>query len=274
MTTPLEELNSAILCNDLCSCKRLCELIPDRFDIKVRLLTDSNLIKFLRDNGWTVTVSPWFTSVIIDLMDVKTVADNIQVETESDKPFEAIIRPECCTVIEYLNLRGIPYSKLNESLFSVRPRISWEDAVQNRGLFINYLHHYHLLHCARRGHHSQEFLDLLLTLTPNEIIQSQQCHLIPILIELKVKLPTTNQVLTVLLDNNQLDWKMMIPMFSMIAEYNRDSVDHSLVGLVVEGLNNNHQYGGLLIVIVRYNLANLDEYREIPFINHLLEIVR
>lgn len=245
---------------------------PDKTEFILDLTTDTNLIKSLRERGWTITVS----SILPDrhgrlegITTVRTIAENILIETHDS--FIVTIDFRYFIVIEYLKLRGINNIVVhNEMLggFGFQPHISLEQAIRSsRSWMIHcYLHYYKL------NEHSPELIEQLKTLTPDEIIQCRQNHLLPILIELRVELPTSNQVLSAVLESNASQLNAMIQMFLIIIEYNPDQIERQLVKRLIEKFNVQYQYGAILVVIARYKLYNLEEYRVQPFIHHLLEL--
>ena len=225
------------------------------------LSIDPSIIESMRRIGWTVTVRGCRDSME-DLMEVKNIAANIMIEFKlatPDKPFDATIHSSKLLIIEYLNLRSIEHKTIPLLYLPVL-----EDAPQDREKLIVYLQHYH--------HHSSEFNEQLISLTTDEIIRCQNDNLIKMLIELKVELPSLNMTLTALLEAN-VPVNKMTKMFLAIAHHNPETVNNKLIKRLIEGLDQHKQeYGAVLVVIARYKLACLEEYREIEFIHHLLEL--
>lgn len=233
--------------------------LPENHEFITNLSTDPVIIESMRRIGWIVTVRGC-PEYMEELMEVKNIAVNIVSESFNTIPTSQLM------IIEYLNLRSIKHkTAVFLSLRDADYLPSLEEALQDREKLIVYLQHYH------RYHYSSELLQLR-TLTPDEIIKCQNVNLIEKLIELKVELPSLDSVLVALLGAGVLVNKAT-KMFLAIAHHQADPIDRRLVKRLIEGLNQHKQeYGAVLVVIARYKLVNLEEYREIEFIHHLLEL--
>lgn len=255
---------------------------PEKPKLSFGLDEDSDLISTLRKIGWTIEVRNYCG--LENLMRLKNIATNITTE-----PLEANLTNDECAIMEYLDLRGIKY-KVGPQLVCgtgrVKPRIpKLKDALQDRNELIVYLHYYWK---PVPEEFSEEFIRQIKTLTVNEIILCSNDHLIKQLIELKVELPTLNRALTALLASKYHNRESLARMFLVLAHHSAsstpeldsdpESIDSHLLPDLIKGLDSQgadeckQEYGAVMVIIVRYDLCNLEEYRVNPFVHHLLEL--
>lgn len=248
---------------------------PDNARLRFNLDEDSDLISTLRKIGWVIEVDKWYGGLMKNLMEVKNIATNIEIGS-----LEAGIIDNQYAIVEYLDLRGIKYKRspnfVCDTLGMVMPRIpKLKDALQDRNELLVYLHYYWK---PVPEEFSEEFIRQIKTLTIDEIIRCANSYLIEQLIELKVELPTLNQVLTALLASDHRNRESLTMMFLVLVHHNPQPIDSHLLPDLIKGLDSEgvdeykQEYGSVIVTIARYKLACLEEYRDHPFVNHLLEL--
>lgn len=256
---------------------------PKKTKLSLGLEEDPILISNLRQIGWTIKVKNWCNSLIHDLMKIEDIITNIITES-----LEASILDNQFAIMEYLDLRGIKYRIAPSLAYVIRMAVpivpTWDEALIDRNQLIRYLR----AHDSRSSVHDELIEPLseqLKTLSIDEIIECCGSYLTKKLIELEVELPTLNQVLSALLAPNHNNHESLTGMFLALAHHSvfstpelhscPERIDQLLILDLIKRLDigyHKQEYGGILVVVVRYKLACLDEYRNIEFIHHLLEL--